>query len=92
MRFSPLAPALVAASALVLAGCAPSPGSDDSGADGSPVPVAIITSQTGPLAAYGEAYLNGFEAGLDTDGIRAAVQARWPDLLAPRTPLSAAAG
>lgn len=70
MRFSPLAPALVAASALVLAGCAPSPGSDDSGADGSPVPVAIITSQTGPLAAYGEAYLNGFEAGLDyaTDG------------------------
>ena len=32
------------------------------------------------------------EAGLDTDGIRAAVQARWPDLLAPRTPLSAAAG
>jgi len=32
--------------------------------------VAIITSQTGPLAAYGEAYLNGLEAGLDyaTDG------------------------
>lgn len=69
MRLSPLAPALLAASALVLAGCAPTD-AGDSGETGAPVPVAIITSQTGALAAYGEAYLNGFEAGLDyaTDG------------------------
>jgi branched-chain amino acid transport system substrate-binding protein len=68
MRLSPLAPALLAASALILAGCAPTTGGDAE--VGAPVPVAIITSQTGPLAAYGEAYLNGFEAGLDyaTDG------------------------
>jgi branched-chain amino acid transport system substrate-binding protein len=69
MRPSPLAPALLAATALVLAGCAPTDAGG--GAEtGAPVPVAIITSQTGPLAAYGEAYLNGFEAGLDyaTDG------------------------
>jgi branched-chain amino acid transport system substrate-binding protein len=69
MRLSPLAPALLAASALVLAGCAPTD-AGSGGETGAPVPVAIITSQTGPLAAYGEAYLNGFEAGLDyaTDG------------------------
>ncbi len=69
MRLSPFAPALLAASALVLAGCAPTaPGGDAE--TGAPVPVAIITSQTGALAAYGEAYLNGLEAGLDyaTDG------------------------
>ncbi|RQP12333.1 MAG: amino acid ABC transporter substrate-binding protein [Microbacteriaceae bacterium] len=72
MRLSPLAPALLAASALVLAGCAPTvTGGGDGGGDaGAPVPVAIITSETGPLAAYGAAYLNGFKAGLDyaTDG------------------------
>lgn len=69
MRMSPLAPALLAASALILAGCAPTDAGGD-GETGAPVPVSIITSQTGPLAAYGEAYLNGFEAGLDyaTDG------------------------
>lgn len=69
MRTSLLAPAALAATALLLAGCAPA--SDGSGGEtGAPVPVAIITSQTGPLAAYGEAYINGFEAGLDyaTDG------------------------
>ena len=32
------------------------------------------------------------EAGLDADGIRAAVLARWPGLIAPRAPLSAASG
>ncbi len=71
MRLSPLAPALLAASALVLAGCAPTVTGGDGGGDaGAPVPVAIITSETGPLAAYGAAYLNGFKAGLDyaTDG------------------------
>lgn len=68
MRITRLAPALLATSALVLTGCAPTAGGDAE--VGAPVPVAIITSQTGPLAAYGEAYLNGFEAGLDyaTDG------------------------
>lgn len=68
MRKLTLAPAVLAGTALLLAGCAPAPGG---GAEaGAPVPVAIITSQTGPLAAYGEAYIAGFEAGLDyaTDG------------------------
>ena len=64
MRTSLLAPAALAATALLLAGCAPSGDSSD-GETGAPVPVAIITSTSGPLAAYGEAYLNGFEAGLD---------------------------
>ena len=37
---------------------------------GDPIDVALITSTTGPLAAYGEAFVDGFEAGLDyaTDG------------------------
>jgi branched-chain amino acid transport system substrate-binding protein len=60
-RLTPVA--IVAAAGLVLAGCAPTTGGDVE--VGAPVPVAIITSHTGPLAAYGEAYLNGFEAGLD---------------------------
>jgi len=74
MRVTPkyLAPALVAAAALTLAGCAPtaSGGGDAEGADAAPVAIGMITSQTGPLAAYGEAYTAGFEAGLDyaTDG------------------------
>ncbi|MGB3911333.1 MAG: substrate-binding domain-containing protein [Pseudolysinimonas sp.] len=61
--------AIIVATGVILAGCAPTtPGGDVE--VGAPVPVAIITSQTGPLAAYGEAYLNGLEAGLDyaTDG------------------------
>ncbi len=72
MRFASKAivPALLAAAALTLASCAPTAGPDNSGADLAPVEVAIITSQTGPLAAYGATYLAGFEAGLDyaTDG------------------------
>ncbi|MRX42755.1 substrate-binding domain-containing protein [Agromyces kandeliae] len=75
MRVTPkyLAPALVAAAALTLAGCAPttaSGGGDADGADAAPVAIGMITSETGPLAAYGEAYVAGFEAGLDyaTDG------------------------
>lgn len=37
---------------------------------GDPVPVAVIYSKTGPLAAYGETFYQGFQAGLDyaTDG------------------------
>lgn len=65
-----LAPALIASLGIALAGCAPTAGPSNDGADLAPVSVAIITSQTGPLAAYGEAYLAGFDAGLDyaTDG------------------------
>lgn len=72
MRFASKAivPALLAAAALTLASCAPTAGPDNSGEDLAPVEVSIITSQTGPLAAYGATYLAGFEAGLDyaTDG------------------------
>lgn len=65
-----LVPALIASLGIALAGCAPTSGPSNEGADLAPVSVAIITSQTGPLAAYGEAYLAGFDAGLDyaTDG------------------------
>jgi branched-chain amino acid transport system substrate-binding protein len=65
-----LAPALIATVALTLAGCAPSVDSGSGGDQLAPVEISIITSQTGPLAAYGEAYLAGFDAGLDyaTDG------------------------
>ena len=64
-------PAVLAIAGLTLAGCAPT--ASDPGTDGEAqpaVPVAVITSETGPLAAYGEAYLAGFDAGLDyaTDG------------------------
>ncbi|MFE5673249.1 substrate-binding domain-containing protein [Agromyces sp. NPDC056523] len=72
MRVTPkyLAPALVAAAAtaITLAGCAPTTaggGGDADGGDAAPVAIGMITSQTGPLAAYGEAYTAGFEAGLD---------------------------
>lgn len=59
-----LVPALVAVIGITLAGCAPTgPSTEDAGL--APVSVAVITSQTGPLAAYGEAYLAGFDAGLD---------------------------
>ncbi|MDJ0335303.1 substrate-binding domain-containing protein [Salinibacterium sp. G-O1] len=67
-------PALIATAAIALAGCAPTVDTGSSTGSGSdelaPVDISIITSQTGPLAAYGEAYLAGFDAGLDyaTDG------------------------
>lgn len=72
-----LMPALIATLGLTLAGCAPTtgetaPGSAQvaEGEEAAPVNVAIVYSQSGPLAVYGEAYINGFEAGLDyaTDG------------------------
>ncbi len=77
-----LAPAIFAAAALVMTGCAPQTGSGsgetpepgatttESVVEAAPVSVGMITSQTGPLAAYGGAYVAGFEAGLDyaTDG------------------------
>lgn len=42
-------------------------------ADGEPIRIGMITSTSGLLSTYGEAYLQGFEAGLDhaTDGTRA---------------------
>lgn len=68
-----LATAVIAAATIALAGCAPTaaaPGGTDETDAAAPVKVSMITSQTGPLAAYGEAYTAGFEAGLDyaTDG------------------------
>ncbi len=68
-----LAAGVLAASAFALVGCAPTAadGGDDAGGEtAAPVSIGMITSQTGPLAAYGEAYTAGFEAGLDyaTDG------------------------
>jgi branched-chain amino acid transport system substrate-binding protein len=68
-----LATAVIAAATIALAGCAPTTatGGDAGETDaGTPVKVAMMTSQTGPLAAYGAAYMGGFEAGLDyaTDG------------------------
>lgn len=62
---------VAAAAVLVLAACAPS--ADDgatAGENADTVEVGVITSETGPLAAYGQTFLEGFEAGLDhaTDG------------------------
>ncbi|MCP2263124.1 substrate-binding domain-containing protein [Promicromonospora thailandica] len=66
-RKSLLAVAAAAATGLALAACAPTAattgGSDDDGA--APVDVGIVYSESGPLAAYGAAYKEGFEAGLD---------------------------
>jgi len=54
---------------LALSACAPSPGSAGSGggAGGAAesVNVGIVYSKTGPLAAYGEAYYEGLQAGID---------------------------
>ena len=64
-------PAVLAIAGLTLAGCAPTASEPSTDGEALPaVPVAVITSETGPLAAYGGAYLAGFEAGLDyaTDG------------------------
>jgi branched-chain amino acid transport system substrate-binding protein len=63
----------VAATALVLAACAPqaTPGAGEPDAAGpAEITVGIVTSETGPLAGYGKQYLDGFKAGLDyaTDG------------------------
>ncbi|WP_306231311.1 substrate-binding domain-containing protein [Agrococcus beijingensis] len=61
----------VAIAALALTACAPTttPTSTGSASEGATETVAVnvgmITSITGPLAAYGAAYQQGFEAGLD---------------------------
>lgn len=64
---------LVATAALALAACAPTtapPGSEAGEEGPASISVGVITSETGPLAGYGEQYLEGFRAGLDyaTDG------------------------
>jgi branched-chain amino acid transport system substrate-binding protein len=84
-----LATAVIAAATIALVGCAPtaaSGGGDTAATDaGAPVKVAMLTSQTGPLAAYGAAYTAGFEAGLDyaTDGTGAVdgreLEIEWAD-------------
>lgn len=58
---------LLAAAIAVFSGCAPNLADPVTGSDGAkaPVNVGIITSTTGPLAAFGEQYTEGFKAGLD---------------------------
>lgn len=72
MRRTPkLVGAGVVAAALALTACAPTTTAPQASEDGAvAVDVGMLTSITGPLAAYGEAYQQGFEAGLDyaTDG------------------------
>ncbi|WP_127126061.1 substrate-binding domain-containing protein [Georgenia sp. SYP-B2076] len=81
MRVTTKSLALTLGALMAVAACAPSTGTADgtttagaaspaSEAAAEPIDVGIITSTTGPLAAYGETYLAGFEAGLDyaTDG------------------------
>jgi branched-chain amino acid transport system substrate-binding protein len=73
MRFTKkyLIPAGVAVLALAVAGCAPTGESgNNDGGDSQPVAVSLITSETGPLAAYAEQFIGGFNAGWDyiTDG------------------------
>lgn len=66
-----LVPAAVAVLALAVAGCAPTGESgNNGGGDSQPVAVSLITSETGPLAAYAEQFIGGFNAGWDyvTDG------------------------
>ncbi|MEU6232128.1 substrate-binding domain-containing protein [Kitasatospora sp. NPDC047058] len=60
--------AAIAACALLAAGCAKAGTAGTTAADGggskSPVKVGLVYSRTGPLAAYGKQYLEGFKAGL----------------------------
>jgi branched-chain amino acid transport system substrate-binding protein len=64
---------VAATAALALAACAPTAapsGESDEGSAPAEVTVGIVTSESGPLAGYGEQYLDAFKAGLDyaTDG------------------------
>ncbi|SLM95088.1 substrate-binding domain-containing protein [Brevibacterium yomogidense] len=73
MRYSTpfKAGAVTAIAVLALSACAPAATDADGGSEApSEVSIGVITSETGPLASYGEQYLDGFRAGLDyaTDG------------------------
>ncbi|WP_419177475.1 substrate-binding domain-containing protein [Serinicoccus chungangensis] len=78
MSARPLIALMSATAVLAVAGCAPSsPEGGDGGeaaggeeSSGGTASVGIIYSETGPLAAYGEQYRQGLEAGIDhaTDG------------------------
>lgn len=62
--------AAITSCALVLGACAPSTSGNgnaenEGGAATTKVTVGVITSSSGPLASYGEQYLDGFNAGLD---------------------------
>jgi len=61
--------AALAACVLLAAGCAKAGTAGTSAADAGgskdPVKVGLVYSKTGPLAAYGKQYLEGFKAGLD---------------------------
>lgn len=61
--------AALAACVLLAAGCAKAGTAGTGAADGggvrSPVKVGLVYSRTGPLAAYGKQYAEGFKAGLD---------------------------
>ncbi|WP_405800382.1 substrate-binding domain-containing protein [Streptomyces halstedii] len=62
--------AALAVAALLASGCAKAgtAGSDTAaggGKDSAPVEVGLVYSKTGPLAAYGKQYVEGFQAGLD---------------------------
>ena len=64
---------VLATAALVMAACAPQAaetGGGESGDGPAEIRAGVITSETGPLAGYGEPYLQAFKAGLDyaTDG------------------------
>ncbi|RKE19210.1 substrate-binding domain-containing protein [Streptomyces sp. TLI_171] len=59
--------AALAACVLLAAGCAKAGtagSSEAGGGDKSPLKVGLVYSKTGPLAAYGKQYLEGFKAGL----------------------------
>ncbi len=79
MSARPLIALMSATAVLAVAGCAPSSSEGGDGGDaagggeessGGTAAVGIIYSETGPLAAYGEQYRQGLEAGIDyaTDG------------------------
>lgn len=69
-----MAVAAAAVTGLALAACAPTGASSTGGSgddeNAAPIDVGIVYSESGPLAAYGAAYKQGFEAGIDyaTDG------------------------
>ncbi|GAA2218845.1 substrate-binding domain-containing protein [Promicromonospora sukumoe] len=67
-RKSLMAVAAAAVTGLALAACAPTGATTGGSGDGesaAPIDVGIVYSESGPLAAYGAAYKQGFEAGID---------------------------